>query len=613
VQLVFDFPEQPGGPPRRRVFQDPAHVLTTTRVEDVQPLLDRVARETAAGAYAAGFLSYEAAPAFDTALRVRAGAQLPLAWFGIFDRVREDVSVDRPQLLWQRPASTPNLNPGGRPPRATAEASLTPQLSTFTPDTSREHYTVAIASIREALARGETYQVNYTFRLHGRVTGDIHSLYEGLRAAQGAGYPALLDLGDLCIVSASPELFFQRRGDQIISKPMKGTRPRGRFPLEDLQTAQSLVTAEKDRAENLMIVDLVRNDLGKVARPGTVIVPQMFSVERYRTVWQMTSTVTAKLRQGISLGDIFGALFPCGSITGAPKVSTMSLIASLESTPREVYCGAIGFVEPGGDATFNVPIRTLIVDARSGAAEYGVGGGITWDSTATGEYDEALAKAVLLSETWPEFELLETMPLQDGRFPRMERHLARMRASAAYFTFSFDEARVRAELAAVAQRAPEGRSRVRVLVDACGNVRTELHDLSSWPGSSLLPDASGRLPVAIAHEPVSSEDRFLFHKNTNRSVYDSRRQERPDVIDVLLVNENGHVTEFTLGNVVAEMNGIRWTPYLTAGLLAGTYREELLERGVIRERTLTVEDVRKASRLWLINSVREWTPVILTD
>jgi para-aminobenzoate synthetase/4-amino-4-deoxychorismate lyase len=583
VQLVFDFPEQPGAQPQRRVFRAPREILQATQLQEVRLVLRRVQQAAAAGLHAAGFLSYEAAPAFDPALRVRDGHRFPLAWFGLFDRAH-DASAAAP---------------------VEADASL----SALQPDTSHAEYAHALRSIRRALADGETYQVNYTLRLRGRAHGNAAALYERLRAAQGGGYAAFLDLDEFAILSASPELFFQRSGGRIIAKPMKGTRPRGRFPEEDRAAAETLRNSAKDRAENLMIVDLLRNDIGRIARTGTVAVPRMFELERYHTVWQLTSTIAAELPAEATVEDIFGALFPCGSVTGAPKVSTMRLIASLERSPREVYCGAIGCIEPGGNATFNVPIRTLWLDA-AGMAEYGVGGGITWDSTTEGEYEEALAKAALLHESWPEFALLETMRMQDG-IPRLERHIARMRDSADYFGFTFDETRVRQELQTAAARSSAAPARLRVLLDACGGVTSEVRALDDWPGQDVRVDEHGRYPVTMAQTPVSSADRFLFHKTTNRGVYDSRRAQRPDVLDVLLRNEHGQVTEFTIGNVVALIDGVRWTPPVTDGLLAGVFRQELLERGEVQQRSLTLHDVRRAERLWLVNSVREWVEVFL--
>jgi para-aminobenzoate synthetase/4-amino-4-deoxychorismate lyase len=333
----------------------------------------------------------------------------------------------------------------------------------------------------------------------------------------------------------------------------------------------------------------------------------MFEIERYRTVWQMTSTITAELRERITLVDLFAALFPSGSVTGAPKIAATRFIASLESSPREVYCGAIGFVRPGGDCTFNVPIRTLRIDRAGGTAVYGVGAGITWDSAADAEYDESLGKADLLCRPWPRFEIIETMRSDDGRIPRLERHLARMRESAEYFGFGFDlefdaDGARRALIAAASEHAGARRLRLRLARDGTFAIDSTADEPPAAP-----------VPVAFATRPVNANDPFLHHKTTARGVCEERLAERPDAWDVLLVNENGEVTEFTRGNVVIESGGRHWTPPREAGLLAGTFRAELLEAGRIAERTIRPADVQRADRVWLINSVRGRLPVRLLD
>jgi para-aminobenzoate synthetase/4-amino-4-deoxychorismate lyase len=350
-----------------------------------------------------------------------------------------------------------------------------------------------------------------------------------------------------------------------------------------------------------MIVDLLRNDLGRVALTGTVRASSLFKVERHPTVFQMTSAVGARLREGATLEEIFAALFPCGSVTGAPKVSTMRLISRLEGSPRGVYCGAVGLVGPGGAATFNVPIRTVVLDTFEGTAEYGTGGGVTWDSTPGGEYEEALEKARLLAEDPSEFELLETLRLEGGRYHLLEEHVARLEASARYFGFSVSEPRVREALAEHASAHSGGTPRrVRLLVSREGGTRVE---------SRELEETRGPRTVALARTPVDRRERFLYHKTTRRGVYESRRAERPGVFDVLLRNEEGELTEFTNGNLVVELEGRRWTPPRACGLLAGTLSGALLRAGEISERVMRPEDLGRASRCWFINGVRGWVEV----
>jgi para-aminobenzoate synthetase/4-amino-4-deoxychorismate lyase len=428
------------------------------------------------------------------------------------------------------------------------------------------------------------------------------------------------------VLSLSPELFFKIRGRRITTKPMKGTAARGRWREEDEERAAWLAASEKNRAENVMIVDLARNDVGRIAEVGSVRAVTLFEVERYPSVFQLVSTVEGTLRDGTTLTDVFRGLFPAGSITGAPKSSSMRLIASIEDAPRGVYCGAIGFVAPTGDAIFNVAIRTAAIDTHTGRTEFGVGGGVTWDSTTDAEYAEALSKAACLSPL-PAFDLLETMKLEDGIIVRRERHVQRMRESAAYFDIPFDADRINAalddEVSDALRATPAGESgarRLRLLLSPSGVPRVESTPLSpssrgdvfasppptSPPTSIQTPTP---LPVVLAKTPVSSQDVFLAHKTTNRAVYEAHaraidRAAHPDAFDVLLWNEVREVTEFTIGNVIVEIAGERYTPPRTCGLLGGTLRAELLEQGAIRERIITLDDLSSATRLWLINSVR---------
>jgi para-aminobenzoate synthetase / 4-amino-4-deoxychorismate lyase len=630
ASLIFDFPAPSGGRPSRVAYRDPVHIVRADRVEDVVPALREVEGAVGRGLHAAGFLSYEAAPAFEPRMRVRPGNRLPLVWFGLFDGPAAPEPVRRPSAIAPGGAHPPGsadipagaIAPGGAHPPGGAHfpagsviAGLRPSLWPLELDRGR--YDGAVGAIREAIAAGHTYQVNLTARFRGTLdaalAGDAVSLYEALRRAQGPGWHALLDLGEEVVVSVSPELFFRTRGRGIETRPMKGTRARGRWPEEDVLLAAELAGSEKDRAENLMIVDLLRNDLGRICETGSVRVPRLFDVERYRTVWQMTSSVEGRLRDDVGLTGILASLFPCGSVTGAPKISTMELIAGLEASPREVYCGAIGVIRPDGEMAFNVPIRTLWWERATGRAEYGAGGGIVWDSTADAEYAELLAKAVVVRESWPDFELVETMAAVDGAIPRQDRHLRRLGRSADYFGYPFPEPAIRRSLAdlAASTDAADGPRRVRLTLGSDGSyvVRDEALGLMG----SGTPDSAGTppLPVALARTPVHSTDRFLFHKTTHREVYESRRAHHPDAFDVLLHNEAGELTEFTRGNVVLELDGRRVTPPLAAGLLPGCFRSELLDAGVIAEEPIALAELARATRVWFINSARRWLEVSL--
>jgi para-aminobenzoate synthetase/4-amino-4-deoxychorismate lyase len=572
---VLDFADDcPAG--GRAFFTNPVETVSAHSHEEVRPALRRVERAAAEGLYAVGFVAYEAAPAFDRALAVkRPSTDLPLLWFGIFDspsKVEHVVGEFR--------------------------------VSDWTPSIGRSEYEQRVEAVREAIARGDTYQVNYTLRLRARFAGDDFAFYERLRAAQRTRFGAYVNAGRFRVLSASPEMFFRRRGRRVETRPMKGTAARGRWQEEDEAAAARLRASEKERAENLMIVDLLRNDLGRVAETGAVKVEELFRIERYPTVLQMTSTVAATLREGVTLEELFAALFPCGSVTGAPKVSTSRFIAALEDSPRGVYCGAVGFVAPGGDAAFNVAIRTVVIDSETGEAVYGTGGGVTWDSTPGGEYAEALAKAKLLTEDGADFELLETMRLDESGYRLLAEHLARLESSAEYFDIPVNVAEVREALARHAQRYADGPRRVRLLVSADGRARVESEPLAELP--------PGPLRVALSLSPVQKSDRFLCHKTTRRGQYEARRAERPGAFDVLLWNEEGELTEFTNGNVVLELEGKRWTPPRACGLLAGTLRAELLRSGEVVERVLTKGDLARAARVWLVNGVRGWVEVSLS-
>jgi para-aminobenzoate synthetase/4-amino-4-deoxychorismate lyase len=545
-------------------------VLCAEEARDVERVLRAVEEGVADGLYAAGFLSYEAAPAFDAAFRTHPRPAAPLAWFGLFE------------APWT--GSVPSDEDDESP-------------RDWRPSIAETDYGDAIGRIRDAIAAGETYQVNYTLRLRAEAAGVGLGLYERLRRAQGPGYHAYLDVGRFRILSASPELFFQWKSDEITVRPMKGTAPRGRFAEEDAARAASLAASDKDRAENVMIVDMMRSDLGRIAVPGSVRVDRLFEVETYPTVHQMTSSISARTATGTRLTDVFRALFPSASITGAPKVSTMGWIADLEGDPRNVYCGAIGYVAPRGESVFSVPIRTLLVDTQSGTAEYGVGGGVTWDSTREGEYKEAWLKAGILFEDCPAFDLLETLLLEEGRFRLLKRHLNRLEASARYFAFSTCGDAARAALAAFADAHPKGLFRVRLTASPDGQVHLA--------GMPLSEPRAPRL-FALADEPVNSTSRFLYHKTTFRDVYERRRGEDEDVYDVLMWNERGEITEFTTGNVALEIGGALWTPPVACGVLPGTFRARMLEEGALAECVLTRADLAEARRVWFLNSVRGW-------
>jgi para-aminobenzoate synthetase/4-amino-4-deoxychorismate lyase len=588
MRLEARFDDLTPGAERAFRLVEPAGVLMARWPEEVAGTIEAAEGAAARGLWVGGFVAYEAASGLDPALAVRERergdpfAELPLAWFGLFER-REALAPLEP------PAAAPSGDP-----------------SPWRPSVDRAAYDLAIERVRGLIAAGETYQVNHTLRLRARVAGDAHGLYRDLTIAQRGAYAAYLDLGRYRVLSASPELFFRLDGDRITTRPMKGTAPRGRWLAEDEEVAARLVASAKDRAENAMIVDLVRNDLGRIARPGSVEVSRMFEPERYETVWQLTSTIAADVDPATPLVEVFRALFPSGSVTGAPKVRTMRAIADLEESARGVYCGAVGYLAPTGSgaprATFNVAIRTVVLDPGSGTAEYGVGGGITFDSSADDEYSEVVAKARVLTAARPAFELVETIRHDDADgFRHLPEHLERLGASAAYFGFRFDaEAAVAALKHAVADRG-HASARVRLTLGRDGAVEVAASEL---PATSDDP-----VRVALDDEPVDSSDVWLYHKTTRRGPYDRRRDRRPDVDDVILVNDRSEVTESTIANLAVRIGRSWVTPPVEAGLLPGTYRTLLVREGSLHERRVSVGELLAAGEVALVSSVRGWRPV----
>ena len=527
------------------------------------------------GLHAVGFLAYEAAAGLGFAVRApRPG--WPLAWFGLYSEPERT----------EPPPPPPDGEPGG---------------GDWIPAFGPEEHARAVQEVQDRLRAGDTYQVNLTFPLVRRFRGEAFDLFRRLHAVQPAAHTAYLDLGRLAIASASPELFFRRDGDRLVTRPMKGTAPRGATAEADAERARTLVASEKERAENLMIVDMLRNDLGRVAETGSVSVSALFEVERYPTLLQMTSTVEARSRAPLS--EILEALFPCASVTGAPKRRTMQIIAEIEPFPRGVYTGAIGWMAPGRRATWSVAIRTAVVDRERSEAIYGVGSGIVADSQAAGEHAECLLKARVLAE--PPFRLLETLRFEPEKgYWLLDEHLERLSASFRHFGGkALDLAAIRGALQerAASLRAP---SRVRLLVDLDGRATVE---------SEPIADA-GALPVRVgwAARPVDAESPWVHHKTTRREVYEEALRSRPDCDEVLLWNTRGELTEATRSNVAVEMGGVLATPPLACGLLPGTERRRLLSEGRLEERVLPVRDLA-GRRIFLMNSVRGLQEATLVD
>ncbi|VGO20624.1 bifunctional chorismate-binding protein/class IV aminotransferase [Pontiella sulfatireligans] len=590
-------------------FQCPERVLRADTPEQVLPML----REAeASGLFAAGFVSYEAAPAFDHALKTQPAEGFPLLCLGLF----------------QAPSVLENIEEA---PSARFD------MGELKPSVTKRDFIKAIGEIKERIAEGATYQVNYTYRLNADFSGDVWAFFYELVNGQKTDYAAFIETDEFAICSASPELFFSLNNGRIISRPMKGTARRGRTFAEDWKQSDALQQSEKDRAENIMIVDMIRNDIGRVAEPGSVETVSTYDVEKYPTVWQMTSTVQGRINhkdtkdtnpiqamlcepssssaiaaqscgeKSVGLVDVMKALFPCASITGAPKAKTMEIIQSLETSPRKIYTGGIGFITPQGEACFSVAIRTALIE--NGRLEFGIGGGIVWDSDAEAEFEETLTKARVLTQPRPDFQLLETMlwEPETGMF-LLDEHLQRLGKSAAYFDIPLD---VHALLQALEEKIHTCAGvnlRIRLLVARDGNTEIQTFPLQAGGTQASASEGGKRPPlhIALAKVPVDSQDVFLFHKTTHRAVYEDAKADFPDCDDVILWNEKGEVTESTIANVVIRRKGKLVTPPVECGLLAGTFRQYLLKMGEVEEQIVTIEDLKQAEELFLINSVRKW-------
>ncbi|MDA3957599.1 aminodeoxychorismate synthase component I [Oceanispirochaeta sp.] len=560
-------------------FQNPLTTYSAYRQEEVGPLILRIHREVKEKRlYAAGFIAYDAAPGMDDALHSQRDKETPLLSFTLYPT---PTILDKNFLI---PSQDPSQGEGKGPDW---KATMT-----------RSEYNRGIMAVKEYIRQGQTYQVNYTYRLKADFTEDPWEFFCRIRTAQKAPYGAYLSLGKWTVCSASPELFFSLDGDRISTKPMKGTAPRGLTLGEDKKKSRELLNSEKNRAENMMIVDMIRNDLGRIARTGSVRVPRLFNLEKYPTLWQMTSEILAETDAEIP--EIMNNLFPCASITGAPKYRTMEIIRELENTPRGLYTGSIGYWGPDRKAQFNVAIRTALIDNSRKKAFYGTGGGIVWDSTAEGEYAESLNKIQILTRKMPDFSLLETLKWSPSEgYSLLDRHLDRMEESAEYFDRPFSRERVKTKLIRESSLFYEpGNRRVRLLLDSRGEVQIETAPL---PPAEAGPQA---WTIKSAKTPIDHKNPLVYHKTTRREFYKEFRAQWPEADDVLLWNEKREVCETTVCNIIAVWGGDSFTPPRTSGLLGGTLRREMLESGEIKERVITLDELVTADEIYLINSVR---------
>jgi para-aminobenzoate synthetase/4-amino-4-deoxychorismate lyase len=581
--VLLDDSLTPGG--RSLLYTEPERVVAAYAPEKLGAALDEISAGLARGLHAAGFFAYELGYCLEPKLQnlLPADRRVPLFWIGLF---RAPQAFD---------------DAGARAWLAAHGGAERAKISGLKLSWTRAQYDRAFASVEDYIAAGDVYQINLTMKYHFAFEGDPVALYAALRRKQRVAYGALIHTPDFDVLSLSPELFFRRDGKHISTRPMKGTAPRGRTPREDARLRTWLAMDEKQRAENLMIVDLLRNDLGRVAKIGSVEVTDLFTVETYRSVHQMTSGISAELRSDMGLKDMLRALFPCGSVTGAPKVRAMEIIRELEGGPRGVYTGAVGHIAPSGDAQFNVAIRTVVLQGSQG--EMGIGGGIVADSKADSEFEECLLKANFLTQVDAPFELIETLRFERGKgFHLLERHLARLQSSAAHFGYPFSREAVLAALDAEAARIEAPVALVRLLLAEDGGLT-----VTSTPIE--LPTKDTVWHFVISDRRLDEKDPLFYHKTTRRQFFD-REMERQKALtqcdEVVFLNKKGELTEGTRTNLFIELDGRLFTPALTCGLLPGTLREELLDlpRAAASEAVLTPQDLLAADRIYLGNSVR---------
>ena len=566
----------PGGA-AARLYRRPSAIIEAREAAEVRPALDAIRAGLAVGRHAAGFLAYEATAGLEPRFATHAAGGAPLLWLGLFDAVETIAGDEVPALL---------------PDPAGAWAGA-PE-----PAIDRAAYDARLARVLELIAAGDIYQANLTFPAAVRHMGDPLALYAGLRQQAGAAYGAVVATGHETILSLSPELFFRLDGRQLLARPMKGTAAREAALDDDRRAVARLEGDAKQRAENLMIVDLLRNDLSRVAVPGSVAAPRLFAVETYPTIHQMVSDVTAELADGRDAIDVLTALFPCGSITGAPKLRASEVIAEVEGTRRGVYTGAIGDISPDGDAAFNVAIRTLVLGGE-GPATLGLGSGIVADSRADEEWAECLAKGAFVTAGRRRFDLIETMRFDpEYGVALLERHLARMKASALAFGYPFDRHLTRNELQAATFRLRDHR-RIRLVLAPSGAIAIQVGPVPTTPDAPVA--------VTIVPREVAPRDFRLCHKTSNRTIYEAPRR-AAGTFEIAFVDDAGFLTEGSFTNIFVERDGRLVTPPLARGLLPGVLRAELIESGRATEGDLRPADL--ANGFFIGNALRGLIPAV---
>lgn len=575
------------------IFTEPVDIIKINRYHDVEKAFGKI-QDYSRKYYLAGYFSYELGYFFEKDLfKAKDKFWRPLIYLCVFDKA---VTFNH---------KTGRLHPDIPGIFARPQKNEDFEIKNLKLNFSLPEYLNKIKRIKECIRRGDTYQVNFTAKLHFDFWGSAFSFCEDLKNRQNVSYSAFCKFKDEYVISLSPELFFKRDGLKIYSKPMKGTVKRGKDIQEDLGKAASLKNSMKNRAENLMIVDLIRNDLGRISKVNSVKVSRLFEVEKYNTLFQMTSTVESTLRKNITYFEIFKSIFPGGSVTGAPKLRTMQIIKELENAPRGVYCGALGIISPQSKAIFNLPIRTVSLLRDKG--EMGVGGGIVIDSNAAGEFKECLLKAKFLTDRYQPFRLLETI-LWNAKFKFLNEHLKRMGNSAKYFDFCFKAQEIRRKLKDDIEKqfAPELRYKVRLLLDKEGNIEVNYARITE---DSKSQDKY----IAVSRCRIDPENIFCYHKTTHRPLYDKEYNfyRRKGYFEVIFLNKQGKITEGAISNIIIKRNKRYYTPPVSSGILPGIFRQYFMHQHRVKEKMLTLGDLKNADKIFLCNSVRGLTEVRL--
>lgn len=583
------------------LFTHPVERLICTGKDNPFEFLDQVQKKLNQGWYLAGWFAYE----FGYLIEPVFSAQSQL----ISNEIVADLGVFPKPAEYDHNSKTSVYGTGFSDTACERPNQHICNFKTLNvhPDKKEADYLAAIKTIKEYIAAGDTYQVNFTLKLLFDFYGSPIEFYKTLRENQSVCYGAYIQTEEKQILSFSPELFFRKSGTTCTVRPMKGTLKRGRTLAEDNEYAKYLSSDSKNRSENVMIVDLLRNDLGRLAQMGSVHVSSLFDVETYETLHQMTSTISAQLKDDTSLPSLFKALFPCGSVTGAPKIRTMEIIQELESSPRGVYTGAIGYLAPDGNVVFNVPIRTVVIKNNKG--EMGIGSGIIHDSDPLNEWEECLLKANFLTKPQEEIHLIETILWKpDSGYWLLEEHLKRLRNSALYFQFIFDLEDIKSSLKKESRKFASVPQRVRLLLDKRGKVKITHADCPAH--SSTREERSTRLPlIIISDKRIHSNNRFLYHKTTNRTLYDMERDTAVEngYYEVIFLNENDEISEGAITSVFIKKGDYFYTPPVYCGLLPGVFRDYFIKSSKdypVREKPLTVKDLQTADAVYVGNSVR---------